>query len=116
MIGVFHKPFMEKYVKMFAHRYKKLIIVKGNEGTSEIYSKCQYWIVENGNISEYKIDPKDFGINYNKSWERISLEESLDILKNPSEELLKIAKLNAALILQVTNQVQTIKQGYELLN
>ena len=76
-VGVFHKPFMEKYAAMFAPRYKKLVVVKGNEGTSEIYSKCQYWIIENGITTEYKLDPIDFGINYTKSWDRISLEESL---------------------------------------
>lgn len=114
-IGVFHKPFMEKYAKMFGNRYKKLVIIKGNEGTSEIYSKCQYWIVDDGEITEHKIDPLDFGIDYTKSWERISLEESLENLNNPSRELLNIAKLNAALILQVTGKVETVEEGYELL-
>ena len=114
-IGVFHKPFMEKYVKMFGQRYKKLVIVKGNEGTAEIFSKCQYWIVENGNISEHKIDPKDFGINYTRSWDRISLEESLDAIKNPNKELLKLAKLNSALILFATNQASSIEEAYAIL-
>ncbi|MEA2019119.1 MAG: glycosyl transferase [Campylobacterota bacterium] len=115
-IGVFHKPFMEKYVKMFAHRYEKLVIVKGNEGTSEIFSKCQYWIAQNGNITEHKIDPIDFGINYTKSWDRISIEESLENLNNPSDELLNIAKLNAALILFISNKVKSVEDGYDLLS
>ncbi len=114
-IGVFHKPFMQKYAKMFGNRYKKLIIVKGNEGTAEIYSKCQYWVVEDGKTTEHKIDPQDYGINYTKSWDRISLEESLQNLNNPSEELLKIAKLNAALILYITNKVKSVEDGYALL-
>ncbi len=115
-IGVFHKPFMEKYVKMFAHRYKKLVIIKGNEGTSEIFSKCQYWIAQNGKITEYKVDPIDFGINYIKSWDRISIAESLENLNNPSDELLKIAKLNAALILFITDKVKSIEHGYYMLS
>lgn len=114
-IGVFHKPFMEKYAKMFGPRYKKLVIVKGNEGTSEVYSKCQYWIIQDGISTEYKIDPKDFGINYTKSWDRITLEESLEMINNPSDEFKKIVKLNAALILFVSNKVSSIKEGYELL-
>jgi len=113
--GVFHKPFMEKYAKMFASNYKKLVIIKGNEGTSEIYSKCQYWIIEDGITTEYKIDPLDFGINYTKSWDKISLEESLENINNPSEELIKIAKLNAALILFVANKVSSVEEGYDLL-
>jgi len=114
-LGVFHKPFMQKYVEIFAPRYDKLVIVKGNEGTSEIFSKCQYWIAEDGNITEYKIDPKDFGINYTRSWERITIEESLEAILNPSKELLNLAKLNAAFILFVSNKVKSIEEGYEIL-
>ena len=113
--GVFHKPFMDKYAKMFAYKYKKLVIVKGNEGTSEIYSKCQYWIVQNNNISEHKIDPKDFGINYTKSWDKITLEQSLQMINNPDEELIKIAKLNAALMLFISEKAPSIQEAYSLL-
>jgi anthranilate phosphoribosyltransferase len=114
-LGVFHKPFMKKYVDIFSSRYDKLIIVKGNEGTSEIFSKCQYWIIQNNNIEEYTIDPKEFGINYTKSWDRITLEQSLQNINHPSDELLKIVKLNAALILFVCNKTSSIKEAYELL-
>jgi anthranilate phosphoribosyltransferase len=115
-IGVFHKPFVQKYAKIFGDRYKKLIIVKGNEGTPEIFSKTSYWIVEDGNISEYKIDPKDFGIDYKKSWDKITKEESKDMINNPDNELIKLARLNSALILFVTDKVSSIKEGYELLD
>lgn len=114
-IGVYHKPFMEKYVKIFAPRYKKLVIVKGNEGTTEIYSKTQFWIVENGETTEYKVDPMDFNINYTKSWEAITLEESLECIENPTDDFLNIVKLNVALILFVTNKVATIEDGYKVL-
>jgi anthranilate phosphoribosyltransferase len=114
-VGVFHKPFMEKYASMFGSRYKKLIIIKGNEGTSEVYSKCQYWIVENGQITEHKIDPENFGINYTKSWDRITLDESINAIENPSDELMNIVKLNAALILFSLNKVDSIEDGYKLL-
>lgn len=115
-VGVFHKPFMEKYANMFSPRYNKLFVVKGNEGTSEVYSKCQYWIAEHGITTEHTIDPKDFGITYEKSWERISLEESLDLLQNPTPELFNIAKLNSALILYAMGRVNSVEEGYELLN
>lgn len=114
--GVFHKPFMDKYAKMFAPKYEKLVIVKGNEGTSEIYSKCQYWVIEDNNITEHKIDPKDFGINYTKSWDKITLEESLEMINNPDEELIKIARLNAALMLFISNKASSIQEAYLLLS
>jgi len=114
-LGVFHKPFMKKYVNIFSSRYKKLVIVKGNEGTSEIFSKCQYWIAKDNNIQEYTIDPKDFGINYTKSWDRICIEHSLQAIQNPSDEFEKLAKLNAAFILFCSDKYNSIKQAYESL-
>jgi anthranilate phosphoribosyltransferase len=115
IIGAFHKPFVEKYISLFKDRYKKLVIIKGNEGTPEIFSKCAITIVENGEVEEIKVDPKDFGIMYAKSAERISLETSLRLVENPSEELLKLAQLNAGVILFLTGKVESIKEGFELI-
>ena len=116
IIGAFHKPFVEKYITLFKDRYKKLVIIKGNEGTPEIFSKCAITIVENGEVEEIKVDPKDFGIMYSKSAGRISLETSLELVKNPSDELLKLARLNAAVILFLTGKVGSIEKGFELIN
>jgi len=115
IIGAFHKPFVEKYIKLFKDRYKKLIIIKGNEGTPEIFSKCTITIVENDEITEIKVDPKEFSIDYKKSTERISLENSLEQLKNPSESFAQLAKLNAAVILFLTKKVESIEEGYKQL-
>jgi len=115
IIGAFHKPFVEKYIALFKDRYKKLIIIKGNEGTPEIFSKCTITIVENDEVKEIKVDPKDFGISYERSREPIFLKRSLELTQNPSEELLKLAKLNAAVILFLTNKVKSIEEAYALL-
>ena len=111
IIGAFHKPFIEKYIKLFKDRYKKLIIIKGNEGTPEIFSKCTITIVENDEITEIKVDPKAFGIDYKKSTERISLETSLKLLHTPNQSFIELAKLNAAVILFLTNKVKSIEEG-----
>jgi len=115
IIGAFHKPFVEKYIKLFKDRYKKLIIIKGNEGTPEIFSKCTITIIENNEIAEIKVDPKEFGIDYKKSTERISLENALEQIKNPSESFIQLAKFNAAVILFLTNKVESIEEGYRQL-
>ena len=115
VIGAFHKPFVEKYITLFKDRYKKLVIVKGNEGTPEIFSKCTITVVENGEIEEIKIDPKDFGIEYKKSTVRISLEESLALIEKPSEELVKLAKLNAATLLFLSGKAKSIEEIYKVL-
>ena len=99
IIGAFHKPFIDKYIKLFKDRYKKLIIIKGNEGTPEIFSKCSIIIVENDEVTELKVDPKEHGVEYTKSWKAISIEESLEMTKKPSKALEKLAEFNAKVIL-----------------
>jgi len=111
VIGAFHKPFVEKYITLFKDRYKKLIIIKGNEGTPEIFSKCAITIVENDEVTEIKVDPKDFDISYEKSRDPLSLERSLELTHNPSDELQKLAKLNAAVILFLTDRTSSIEDG-----
>ena len=88
--AAFHKPYVAKYNQIFGNNYKNLIIVKGNEGTPEIFSKCKYWQTIDGKITEYIIDPEYFGINYKKSMHIISPEESLNMTRNPSDELEKL--------------------------
>ena len=115
LIGVFHKPYVKKYVEIFADRYKRLIIVKGNEGTPEIFGKCRIWICENGGMDEIILDPADFGIAYKKSFDRIDKEEAFEMVKNPSEGLMRMAKLNAAVWLFAKGEAPSIEAGWEIL-
>jgi len=115
-LGVFHKPFVQKYIEIFGDRYKKLVILKANEGTPEIFSKTRYWVQENGETTEGVIDPKAFGIEYQKSVTPISLAESLHRLHNPSDELIKLSKLNAAFILYMYNKFSSTEDAYDALN
>ncbi len=115
LIGAFHKPYVAKYAQIFASRYEKFIVVQGNEGSAEIFSKCKYWICKPDDISEHYIDPKKYGITYQKSWDRISLEESLDAINNPTDGLIQLAKLNAAVYLYMSSQAKDIDEGWEML-
>jgi len=72
--------------------------------------------VEDEDIQEYIIDPEYFGISYKKSWETITLEDSIKQLKNPSDEYLKLARLNAAVYLFVTRKAASIEDAYEMLS
>jgi anthranilate phosphoribosyltransferase len=113
--GVFHKPYVKKYAEIFAPRYKRFALIQGNEGTPELFSKGRLWIVEDGDIEEYIIDPEYYDIHYKKSWEKISLEESLTQLTNPSEEYKKLARLNAAVYLFVTQKYTSVEDAYKAL-
>ena len=115
--GVFHKPYVKKYAAIFADRYKRFALIQGNEGTPELFSKGRLWIVESDKeIQEYIIDPEYFGIHYKKSWEKISLQESLSQLQNPSDEYIKLARLNAAVYLFVTQKAATVEDAYDMLD
>lgn len=114
--GVFHKPFVKKYVEVFSHRYKQFGLIQGNEGTPELFSKGRLWVVNGDDVEEFIIDPAYYGINYTKSWEKITLEESLEQTNNPSDEFLKLARLNAAVYLFVSQKAKTIEEAYEKLN
>ena len=114
--GVFHKPYVKKYVEIFANRYKRFGIIQGNEGTPELFSKGRLWMTNDGNVDEFIIDPKRYNINYTKSWQQISFDESINQIKNPSNEYLKLAKLNASIYLFVTGRVTSIDKAWEVLN
>ncbi len=114
--GVFHKPYVKKYVEIFSDRYRRFALIQGNEGTPELFSKGRLWIANGGEVQEFIIDPAHYGINYTKSWETISLEESLNQLNNPTQEYLKLAKLNAAVYLFVTQKADTVDDAFAMLN
>ena len=114
--GVFHKPYVKKYVEIFSDRYKRFALIQGNEGTPELFSKGRLWISNGGELEEFIVDPEYYGINYTKSWETISLKDSLEQLNNPSDEYLKLAKLNAAVYLFVTQNATSIDEAWEKLN
>ena len=114
--GVFHKPYVKKYVEIFSHRYKRFALIQGNEGTPELFSKGRLWIANGTDVQEFIVDPAHYGINYTKSWDKISLENSLEQLNNPSDEYLKLAKLNAAVYLFVTQKASSVDEAFAMLN
>ncbi len=113
--GVFHKPYVKKYVEIFSDRYKRFALIQGNEGTPELFSKGRLWIANDGGLEEFIIDPEYYGIHYKKSWETITLEDSLEQLKNPSDEYMKLARLNAAVYLFVAQKAKSIDEAFEIL-
>ncbi len=114
--GIFHKPFVKKYSKILKGRYKKIALIQGNEGTPELFSKGRLWMVDGDETQEYIIDPEHFGIYYKKSWEQITLEDSIAQLQNPSDEYLKLARLNAAVYLFIAQKYPSIDEAFESLN
>ena len=114
--SAFHRPYVEKYTKLFSNKYKNFFVLKGNEGTPEVFSNFKYWIEENGNLEEKSINLKNLGINYNKKFENLTLEQALDFVKNPDKETIKLARLNVAILLYAAKRVDSINEAYNMLN
>jgi len=112
----FHKPYVEKYLAMFKEYYKEILVVKASEGSPEVFKDGKYWQSVNGEIIDTVFKLKDFGINYDNTYENITIEEAVEIVNNPSDEILKLAKFNIALYLVFTKRVDTLENAWELVN
>jgi anthranilate phosphoribosyltransferase len=112
----FHKPYVEKYLAMFKEYYKDILVVKASEGSPEVFKDGKYWREINGEIIDVVFKLEDFGITYDKKYEKISLKEALEIVKSPSTEILKLAKFNIALYLVFAQRVNTLENAWTLLN
>ena len=112
----FHKPYVQKYLDIFAPYFKEVVVVKASEGSPEVFKDGKYWKMVNENIVEESFSLKDYGIFYDKEFQNISLEESLNIVKNPDENILKLAKFNVALYLLFANRVSSLDEAWQRLN
>jgi anthranilate phosphoribosyltransferase len=112
----FHKPYVQKYLDIFAPYFKEVVVVKASEGSPEVFKDGKYWKMVNENIIEESFSLKDYGIFYDKEFQNISLEESLNIVKNPDENILKLAKFNVALYLLFANRVSSLDEAWQRLN
>jgi len=116
LIGVFHKPYVKKYVEIFGDRYRRLLIVKGNEGTPEIFGKCRVWLHEDGKTEEFVIDSSKYGVDYRKSFEPIAKSEGIEMLKSPSSGLMKVAALNAALWIYAKGRADSFEAALKMVD
>jgi anthranilate phosphoribosyltransferase len=116
LTSAYHKPYVEKYSEIFASNYEKFVVVKAAEGRPEIFDKSKAWLKTENTLEEFIIDPAYYGINYTKKFENITLEEALEEINNPSADLEKLAKLNAALHLFCANKAKDINSAYEMLD
>lgn len=112
----FHKPYVQKYLDIFAPYFKEVVVVKASEGSPEVFKDGKYWKMLDGNIIEESFCLKDYGIVYDKEFDNISLEESLNIVKNPDDNILKLAKFNVALYLLFSKRVASLDEAWQRLN
>ncbi len=114
LTGVFHKPYVARYIGIFGPRYKRLLIVKGNEGTPEIFGKCRLWLHEGGRTDEMHIDPARYGVRYDKSFRRAARDELIERSLRPDDALTRLARFNAAFWLWAKGLAETLDDGWEM--
>lgn len=112
----FHSPYVKKYLAMFKAYYKEVLVVKASEGSPEVFKDGKYWRSINNEIVATPFALADFGISYDKSYENISIEEALEIVRNPSDEILKLAKFNIALYLVFAQRVDSLEDAWERIS
>ncbi len=115
LAGAFHKPYVSKYIDMFEDDFKDITIIRGNEGDIEIFKDSKFWQKRDNEIVETEFFLKDYGVK-TLSFETISLEENLNILKNPSSDIMNLAKFNVALLLLFSNRVKSLDEAWQRLN
>lgn len=115
LIGMFHMHYFDLYKELYANEYKRLIIVRGNEGSPDILKKTTILVVEGEHSHSLPIDPSDFGLKAYKTDKELSLKEMISQLENPDELTLGYARLNAALMLYATEKTQSIEDGFAQL-
>jgi anthranilate phosphoribosyltransferase len=113
--SAFHKPYVKKYFDLFGASYENMMIIKGSEGNPEVFDDFKFWIKHNEETVEESYTLSEFGIEYSKTYEKITLEENIALINNPSEELLLLAKLNAAILLTIAKRFNTLKEAFNAL-
>ncbi len=114
--GLFHKPYVEKYKRIFGDRYKRFALIQGSEGSPELFSKGRLWITEGEKVDEHLIDPAYYGIDFKSDIETFTLEGMLEMLENPSSDLMQLARLNAAVYLFVADKAASVDAAFESLS
>lgn len=112
----FHKPYVQKYLDIFGKYYKEVIVLKASEGSPEVFKDGKFWKMIDGNIVEEAFSLEKYGIKYSKIFENITTEESLNIVNNPDDEIIGLAKFNVALYLLFTKRVNSLDEAWERLN
>ncbi len=115
LIGMHHLPYFDLYKDLYGPQYKRLIIVRGSEGTPEVLKKTKILVVEGGHSYSLPIDPAEYGLKSYEANKELTLNEMIQQLKNPSEELLGYARLNAALMMYASNNAASIEDAFATL-
>lgn len=116
--GVFHKPYVNKYAEIFKDHLTRFLLVSGAEGSPELCKRSKVWIVDGAEILELFVDPEEFGIrseSFGSYSLPLTLDDQIKHLMEPSESMIQMARLNAALYLLVVCKGSDLKENFNKL-
>lgn len=113
IIGMHHGPYFRKYATLFGPHYKRLLIVQGHEGSSDVLKRAKYKLYVNNILEdEGVIIPEDFGINSIEAKEALTHEQIRAIVVKPDANTEKMVRLNAAIIRYVYGDAASINEAF----
>ena len=124
VVGVFDKNLLKIFGEALKNlNCKKAMIVNSEDGLDEISPYANTSVVElnNGNIKEYLLNPKDLNIKANNFENLIgkdpehNAEKMIEIFKGKDNDFSIAVCLNAAAGLLVAEKFSNFKEGYKKL-
>ena len=115
LIGYFHGPYAKKYATMLQGHYERVVVVKGSEGSPEVFKKGTLHIIDKEKIAECAVSPEMVGLEI-KEWKELMNAEAMHTcLQFPDEVMQKLAQLHAAIALVAAKRAQTVDEALGLL-
>lgn len=122
ILGVYDKNLVLPIARVIKDlKIKRAMVVHSQDGLDEISCEKNTYVAElkDGGITEYTINPKDFGINILPldSLKVSTVEESykifIDMLNNKNNAAVNIVSLNAGAAIYIAGIKQDLKSGIE---
>ena len=109
VIGAHHTPYFKKYQELFGSSYERLIILQGDEGSSEVVKKAKLIIVDQGKeVEKMTLDPKDFDIDPLAFESFDTAASRIEILKNPDKNIQNLTLLNAKILSLAAKKISVL--------
>ena len=109
----FHKPYVKKYIEIFNEYYDDIFVIKASEGSPEVFKNGKYWKLIDGEIKDFSFDLSEYGIETPQEYENISKQEALEIINNPDQNTINLAKFNIAILLYLTNRIESLDKAWQ---
>lgn len=123
VIGVFSRSMVEVFANVMVRLgVKRALVLNGLDGMDEITNTTKTYIgeINNGEISYFELDPKDYGFEYAMTDDivggdgSINAQIAMNILKGEKSKKLDIVLLNSGAAIYIGGKAESIGKGIEI--